>query len=252
MKILALAKQVPATTDVKFGADGTMARAGLPGTVNPDDAAAVELAIQWAEATGGEAVVATMGPAGAEEMLGELAAMGCAEAWHLCDDALKGADALLTAKALAALARRLEADAVVTGAVAADGQTGAVPALVAGLLGVAHAGNITALESVGDALEVRQRRGVGEALLRVTPPAVVAVFKTVAEPRIPDVMAVLSAPAPETLGAGDLGLTEADLAWGDRAEIISVEPVAKERRQQVWEGAESLPELLAALAGEGF
>ncbi|MCH7494017.1 electron transfer flavoprotein subunit beta, partial [bacterium] len=111
-----------------FGQDGRMERAGLPGIVNPDDAAAVELALLWAEATGGEAIVATMGPESADDMLGELAAMGCSAAWHLCDDALAGADVLLTAKALAALARRLDADAIVTGAVAADGQTGAVPA----------------------------------------------------------------------------------------------------------------------------
>ncbi|MCH7494016.1 hypothetical protein IIA16_04835, partial [bacterium] len=113
-------------------------------------------------------------------------------------------------------------------------------------------GNVTALESAGETLQVRQRRGVGEARLRITPPAVVAAFKTVAEPRIPDVMAVLSAPTPERLGAEDLGLSAQDLDWGARARMESVTPVAKERRAQVWEGVEKLPDLLAALRVEGF
>ena len=127
-----------------------------------------------------------------------------------------------------------------------------LPASLAALLGVAYVGNITALESAGESLEVRQRRGVGEARLRITPPAVVAVFKTVALPRIPDVMAVLTAPTPERLGAADLGLTDDDLDWAKRAAIASVTPVAKERKRQIWQGAESLPDLLAALKGEGF
>ncbi|MBC8514318.1 hypothetical protein H8D30_00450 [bacterium] len=252
MKSLAFAKQVPSTTEVGIDDKGCLKREGVQGGVNPDDEAAVELAALWAEAVGGEAAVATMAPAAGEEMLKDLVAKGCAESWHLMDDRLAGADITLTARALAGAVQIIDPQVVFMGASSADGKSGMVPPAVAALLGWAYVGNVTQFESLGETLVLWQRRGGLEAKVQVKTPAVVSVFKTVSEPRIADVMAILMAPEATTVDADRLGLTESDLDWSLRGRVVETTYPEQARKKKILGGAEALGDLLAALKGEGL
>ena len=93
---------------------------------------------------------------------------------------------------------------------------------------------------------------ISKTKAKVKGSSVLSVYKTVAEPRIPDVMAVLSAPQPESLAVSDLDINEKALKFNDRCEILNVENVKKERKNKIWEGIESFSDFHTELKKEGF
>ena len=82
MKIIVTAKQVPDTNEVKIDpVKGTLIREGVPSILNPDDANALEAALQLKDANPGSTVtVVSMGPNQALTMLHECIAMGADDA----------------------------------------------------------------------------------------------------------------------------------------------------------------------------
>ena len=78
MKILVCVKQVPDTNEVKIDpVKGTLIRDGVPSILNPDDANALEAALQLKDKNPDVKVaVLTMGPPQATYMLRECLAMG--------------------------------------------------------------------------------------------------------------------------------------------------------------------------------
>ena len=109
MKIVVCVKQVPDTTEIKINPEtGTLIRDGVPAILNPDDAIALEQALQIKDENPGTAVtVVTMGPPQAQEMLEECMAMGADDAVLLSDRALGGSDTWATSNAIAAGSKKL-------------------------------------------------------------------------------------------------------------------------------------------------
>lgn len=92
MKILVCVKQVPDTTEVKIDpVNGTLIREGVPSILNPDDANALEAALQLKDKDpeGTSVAVLTMGPPQATYMLRECLAMGADEAYLLSDPCIR-------------------------------------------------------------------------------------------------------------------------------------------------------------------
>lgn len=87
MKILVCVKQVPDTNEVKIDpVKGTLIRDGVPSILNPDDANALEAALQIKDQNPDATIaVLTMGPPQATYMLRECLAMGADEAYLLSD-----------------------------------------------------------------------------------------------------------------------------------------------------------------------
>jgi len=141
MKIVVCVKQVPDTTEVRINQEtGTLIRDGVPSIMNPDDKAAIELALQMKDADHGIAVhVLTMGPPQAEAVLMEALCMGADQATLLSDRRFAGADTWSTSIALAGAIRQLEADLVLCGRQAIDGDTAQVGPQIAEHLGLAQA-----------------------------------------------------------------------------------------------------------------
>ena len=110
--------------------------------LDESDRYGVEMALQLVDtAGGGEVTLVSMAPNGEVSGLRTALAMGAAKAILVSDDALQGADALDTAKVLAAAIERVEgADLVLAATESTDGYTGTVPEQIAELLGlpVAH------------------------------------------------------------------------------------------------------------------
>ena len=106
--------------------------------LDDSDAYGVEMALQLATAAGGgDVTLVSMAPNGETSGLRTALAMGAASAILVSDDALKGSDALSTAKVLAAAIKRVEnADLIITATEATDGYTGTVPEQIAGILGL--------------------------------------------------------------------------------------------------------------------
>ena len=90
-------------------------------------------------------------------------AMGAAKAVIVSDDALRGTDALGTAKVLAAVIRRASPDLVLAATESSDGYTGTTPVQIAELLGLP---SITFAKSVDDRRRHRQGRAPDRVRLR--------------------------------------------------------------------------------------
>lgn len=137
MKIIVCVKQVPNTTEIKIDpVTNTLKRDGVPSIINPDDKAAVDVALQLKEKAGAEVVVISMGPFQAETALREALAMGADSAYLLTDRAFAGSDTLATSTIIAGAIKKLGADIVLCGRQAIDGDTAQVGPQIAEHLGV--------------------------------------------------------------------------------------------------------------------
>ena len=139
MKIIVTAKQVPDTNEVKIDpVKGTLIREGVPSILNPDDANALEAALQLKDANPGSTVtVVSMGPNQALTMLHECIAMGADDAVLLSSRAFGGADTCATSTTIAAGIQKLgDYDIIFAGRQAIDGDTAQVGPQTAMRLGL--------------------------------------------------------------------------------------------------------------------
>jgi electron transfer flavoprotein beta subunit len=201
--------------------------------LDDSDAYGVEMALQLATAAGGgDVTLVSMAPNGETSGLRTALAMGAAKAILVSDDALKGSDALSTAKVLAAAIKRVEdADLIITATEATDGYTGTVPEQVAALLGLPSVTFAKKIETADGKVKVERQTEAGYDEVEAPLPAVVSVTAGVVEPRYPSfkgIMAAKSKPV-DTLTVADLGLDGQVGAANARQEIISV--TAAEERQ---------------------
>src|ERR687883_327422 len=139
MNIVVLVKQVPDSGSERRldPSDNTVDRAGADNVINEMDEYALEEALQVRDREGGEVTVLTVGPSSATDAIRKALSMGADKAVHLSDEALHGSDAVQTARALAKAIQTVgKFDLVIAGNEASDGRTGAIPAMVADLLGL--------------------------------------------------------------------------------------------------------------------
>ena len=92
--IIVCAKQVPDTNVIKINPKtGTLIRDGVPSILNPDDANALELALQIKDKYKDVTVtVVSMGPPQAKDLLMECIAMGADRGVLISDRAVGGSD----------------------------------------------------------------------------------------------------------------------------------------------------------------
>ncbi|MCL2734202.1 MAG: hypothetical protein FWE15_29830, partial [Actinomycetia bacterium] len=187
LRTVALVKQVPRGDD--FGTlttDGRLRRDGLDTEMNPWCRRAVTQAVALS-GPGGRSTAVTMGPPSAAAVLREAMACGVDDAVHVSDPALAGADCLATAKVLASTVRGLGAvDLVTVGRASVDGNTAAVGAMVAELLGLPFAGPVLGMTVEhgpgGAVLHTTVQEEGGGRPVSVVLPAVVAVAERSCDP----------------------------------------------------------------------
>ena len=142
LKIVVLAKQVPDTRNVGPDAmtpEGTVNRSALPAIFNPEDLNALEQALRLKDQFPGTTVtVLTMGPGRAAEVIREAMYRGADGGYLLTDRAFAGADTLATSYALATAIKHVcpDADLIIGGRQAIDGDTAQVGPQVAEKLGL--------------------------------------------------------------------------------------------------------------------
>jgi electron transfer flavoprotein beta subunit len=260
MHIVVCIKQVPDTAEVRIDPErGTLVREGVESILNPLDTHAVEAAVVLRERLGGLVTALSMGPPQAEAALREAVARGCDRAILLTDRAFSGADTWATSYALArAIEKLADADLVLCGKQAIDGDTAQVGPGIAAHLGRPQAAYVRRIPAADDAaLSVECLTDYGAEVLRVPLPAVLTVLKDLNVPRLPSLESQMRARrcAVERWGAGDIGGEPAELGLGGSpTRVVRVFTPPGRGKCVMWEGAAefSAAELAETLKREGF
>ena len=227
MKVVVCVKQIPDPAD--------------PGALDPEsktlvrdqklildesDSYGVEMALQLVDTAGdGSVHLVSMAPDNQVTGLRTALAMGADSATLVSDEALKGTDALGTAKVLAAAIARSEPDLVLAATESSDGYTGTVPEMVAELLDFPSVTFAKAVAVDGGVAKVKRQTEAGYDDVECPLPVVVSVTAGVVEPRYPSFKGIMSAKSKpvDELAISDLGIDARSVGWaGGGQEIVSV------------------------------
>ncbi len=217
MKIVVTVKQVPdPTASHVLEADNTLGR-DKEVVLDPGDECGIEEGLQLKEAHGGEVVLVSMGPERAKDAIRKGLSMGADRGILITDDKLSGADALLTAKTLAAAIKAESPDLVICGTESYDGSTGMVPPILAELLGLPQLTFAKKVAIEATTVTVNRQTADGHIVVEASMPVLITVTAAIAEPRYASLKGIMAARSKEVkqLSLGDLGVEV-----GERAETI--------------------------------
>jgi electron transfer flavoprotein beta subunit len=221
MNIVVLIKQVPDTySERKLDeSDYTLDRAAADAVLDEINERAVEEALKLKEAGDAEVTVLCMGPDRATDAIRKALSMGADKAVHVSDEALHGSCAVQTAKALATVIGTLgEVDLVLAGNEASDGTIGAVPSMIAEVLGLPDLTHARTITVNGSTVTVERETDDALTTLQASLPAVVSVGEKINEPRYPSFKGIMAAKkkpvttmtlADAGIDAGEVGLANA-------------------------------------------
>jgi electron transfer flavoprotein beta subunit len=234
MNIVVLVKQVPDTYSERTlaDADHTLDRDAADAVLDEINERAVEEALLIKEAQGGEVTVVSVGPERVTEAIRKALSMGADKAIHVSDPALHGADVLQTATVLAKAIGTVESvDLVIAGNESTDGVAGAVPSIVAELLGLPQLTHARKVQIDGTSVKVeRETADEGLTQLEAALPALISVTEKINEPRYPSFKGIMAAKKKpvSTLTVADLGVDGGDVglanAWSTVLEAAPKPP----------------------------
>lgn len=215
MKLIVLVKEVPDTFgDRKLNLETGLAdRSANDPVLDEITERALEVALTHADSSEGVEVVAVaLAPEGSVATVRKALAMGADRAVHVADEALLGADIVLTAEALAAAIKREGFDLVIAGNVSTDGSGGMVPAAIAELLDVPLVSGLASVEIADGKVAGLRRVEGGSQRVSASLPAVVSVTEALPDPRFPNFKGIMAAKKKplETVTLADLGVQAED------------------------------------------
>jgi electron transfer flavoprotein beta subunit len=214
LKIVVTVKQVPdPNSTLALEADNTLSREKEV-VLDPGDECGVEEALQLKEAHGGEVILVSMGPERAKDAIRKGLSMGADRGILITDPQLAGADAFLTARALAAAIKGEAPDLVICGTESYDGSTGMVPPMLAELLGLPQVSFAKKVEVDGSNLKVHRQTADGYQVVDSATPTLITVTAGIAEPRYASLKGIMAARSKEIkqVGIGDLGIERGEVA----------------------------------------
>jgi electron transfer flavoprotein beta subunit len=214
LEIVVCVKHIP-DPNIPPEMDGhRLKREGVQGVLDPGDEFGVEAGLQLKEQLGGNVTLVSMGPAPAMDAIKRGLSMGADKGVLVSDDQLQGADALVTARVLAAAIARNDFDLVVAGVESTDGYTGTMPSTLAELLGVPQVTFAKTIECSDGAVKINRQTADGYHVVECDLPALITVTAGVNEPRYASFKGIMAAKKKpvETLSLADLGLSGDDVA----------------------------------------
>ncbi|MHA6800939.1 electron transfer flavoprotein subunit beta/FixA family protein [Bounagaea algeriensis] len=256
MNIVVLVKQVPDTySERRLSADHTLDRESADAVLDEINERAVEQALQVKEAHGGEVTAVCMGPERAGEAIRKALSMGADKAVHVSDEALHGTDAPATARVLAAAVGTVEdVDMVVAGNEATDGRVGAVPAMVAELLGWPQLTFARSVETDGAQASIERETDAGVSTVRANLPAVVSVTEKINEPRYPSFKGIMAAKKKpvQTVSLAEVGIDAGavGLAGAGTTVVSSAPKPPKAAGEKITDDGEGGVRLVEFLSGQ--
>ncbi len=257
MNIVVLIKQVPDTWSERrlTDSDHTLDRASADVVLDEINERAVEEALKIKEAEGVEVTVVTMGPPRASEAIRKALSMGADSAVHLTDAGLHGSCAVQTAKALAKVIGTLgDADLIIAGNEATDGTVGAIPAMVADLLGLPELTHARKLTIEGRTVTIERDTPDGVTVLGADLPAVVSVNEKINEPRYPSFKGIMAAKKKpvRTVSLADVGIAPSDvgIATATSTVIESAPRPPRSAGQVITDEGDAADQLVQYLVGQ--
>ena len=252
--IVVLVKQVPDTYSERKlnGSDHTLDRESADAVLDEINEKAVEEALKIKEAGEGEVTVISVGPDRATDAIRKALSMGADKAIHVSDEALHGSDAIATAKVLAAAIGKVEGfDLVIAGNESSDGRGGAIPAILAELLGLPQVTYVRELTLDGSTIKATRETEDGLTHLEASLPAIVSVGEKINEPRYPSFKGIMAAKKKpvETFTIADLGIDAGEVglanAWSQVTESAPKPPrTAGEKVEDEGDGGTKVAEYL--------
>ena len=212
-KIIVCAKQVPDTNEIKINPEtGTLIRDGVPSILNPDDANAVELALDIKDKYDDVHVtVVTMGPPQAQDMLFECLAMGCDEGVLVSDRAVGGSDTQATSNVLVAAVNKWVKengayDLIFAGRQAIDGDTAQVGPQIAEKLDLPQVTYVEEFAISEDLKTVTVKRQLedGYEVIEVQNPCMLTTIKELNDPRYMNMAGIFGAKDIKVWNAKDI------------------------------------------------
>jgi electron transfer flavoprotein beta subunit len=255
VKVGVCIKSTPDTdTRIKIapGAEG-IDPAGIKWIISPYDSFALEQGALTKEKLGGECVLFSVGGADASKNLRDGLAVGADRAVLIDDPALKSADSLGIARALAASIKAEGMELVFTGKQAIDDDNVQVPAMIAELLGWPHVSMVTEFAIEGDTFTaVRNVGGGARERVKGKLPAVITADRGLNSPRyakLPDIMKAKTKKL-DTKNLGALGLSAADVAPAVTVSAYGAPPERAKGRKIEGDAATQAKELVRLLREE--
>ena len=220
MKIAVCVKHVPEQARKIDPATKRLDRSG-EGAINPFDVHAVEEALRIKEARGGEVLIVTMGPSGAQDSVRKALAMGADEALTITDEAAAGSDLVATTNALAAALGQEGADLILFGQQSSDSDGAVLWAAVADRLRLPVISQVADLEVSDGKVRGKRQTEFGYDVIEAPTPAVLAVSDAINEPRYPSLKGIMGARSKpqRSVSLSELGVSEA----GESASKTTVE-----------------------------
>jgi electron transfer flavoprotein beta subunit len=211
MNVLVCVKQIP-DPNVAGKLDETshrLVREGVDVVLDPGDEHGVEAGLQLVEKNGGDVTIVSMGPLRALDAIRKALSMGGARGILITDPALENADALTTARAIAAAIKGQPYDLIICGTESTDGYSGAVPGQIAELLGWPLLSFAKKIEVADGKATIDRQTDDGYDVVEAALPAVVTVTGGINEARYPSLRGIMQAKNKEVkqVSIADLGLT---------------------------------------------
>ena len=255
MKILACVKETPEPS-AHARIDPETLRLDRSGTaaLNPFDTHALEEGLRVKEKTGeGEVVAVLMGPPKATDSVRKTLAIGADRAVHVADEALAGSDLVATAKALAKVLEREEADLVLLGQQGSDSDGAVLWSALAELLRLPVVSQAASLELAEGKVNVSRQTEYGYDVIEAPLPCVVAVSDAINEPRYPSLKGIMGAKKKpqETMGLADLGVAAGDVGEsGSRTKVLGLaEPPSRGESRKIEDaGGDSAEKIVGYLS----
>ncbi len=208
MKVVVCVKQIPdPATPYRLEEGSNWLVRPEEQILDDTDRYGVEMGLQLAQASEGTVTLVSMGPSGNGQGIRQALAMGADKAIQIEDDSLRGADALTTARVLAAAIAKEGFDLVIAGTESTDGYSGVTPQMIAELLDVPALTYATNVEAGDGSVTIHRQTATGYDTVTSTLPAVISVTAGVVEPRYPTFKGIMDAKKKpvEVVSMADLG-----------------------------------------------
>ena len=251
MKIAVCVKHVPEGHSRLDPSSKRLDRSG-EGALNHFDANAVEEALRLKGDSDTEVVVVSIGPAKAADSLRKALAMGADRAVLVSDDAVAGSDLVATSKVLAKTLERENADLVLFGQQASDGDGAVLWAAVAERLQRPVVSQVAELKLQDGSLRLKRQTEFGYDVIEAPLPAVIAVSDAINEPRYPSLKGIMGAKKKpfDTLSLGDIGVDAGDAGEaGSKTEVLALgEPPSRGDARKIEDDGSAAQQIVDFLA----
>jgi electron transfer flavoprotein beta subunit len=251
MKIAVCVKHVPEGHSRLDPSSKRLDRSG-EGALNHFDANAVEEALRLKGDSDTEVVVVSLGPAKAADSLRKALAMGADRAILVSDDAVAGSDLVATSKVLAKTLERENAELVLFGQQASDGDGAVLWAAVAERLRLPVVSQVAELKLADGSLRLKRQTEFGYDVIEAPLPAIVAVSDAINEPRYPSLKGIMGAKKKpfETLSLADIGVDAGDAGEaGSKTEVLALgEPPSRGDARKIEDDGSAAQQIVDFLA----